>query len=171
MGAVPAMKVHTSAASLLRSQTDRFRKFNGTAIELHREMVDAGVKDHKELTSGGISRSTLRKLGHPFGRSSAGRARGVSQKIKDRTKFRGSVPLLPINRQTGGLQRSLRVTGPAGSGHAYSVAFTADYAAFVLSPTGTRPMVARGFYAEIRKRNAARLHGQLLRARDAQRRS
>lgn len=140
-------------------------------MELHREMVDAGGKDHTDLTSGVTSTATLRKLGHPFGRTAAGRARGVSAAVRARTRYRGAVPLLPINRQTGGLQQSLRVEGPTGAKHSYSVAFTADYAAFVLSPTGTKKMVARGFYAELRKRNAARLHGQLLRARDAQRRS
>jgi hypothetical protein len=165
------MRVHTSSSSLLRAQVERFRKFEGTVTELHEEMVAAGVADHKELTSGSIPTETFIALGHPLGRTGAGRMRGISDLARQALKFRGSVPLLPINRQTGDLQESLKVEGPIGSDKRYIVGFTAPYAPFVLSPTGTRLMVPRGFFQELERRNKARLHGQLLRARDMQRRS
>lgn len=176
------MGVYRSPAALLRAQADRFRKFEGTQIELHEEMVKAGVGDHLRLTSGRVSTAQLRMMGHPFGRGAAG-GRGMVKgnlanvRSKGRTwrtgqvSARGVIAPLPINKQTGGLRRSLKVSGPSGSERKYSVGFTAPYAALVLAPAGTKKMIDRGFYQEVRKSNMARLHGQLQRARDAQARS
>lgn len=182
------MGTYTSPSALLRAQKDRFRSFQGTRTELHAEVVRAGLRDHLQLTSGRLSSRTLRAMGHPFGRGTSGKtstatglARGIvrgspksfaGQGRKGQVSARGVVASLPINKQSGGLRRSLRQRGPNGPSQTYEIYFDAGvarYAPLILSPTGTKRMINRGFYVELRKRHAARQQGILMRARDAQR--
>lgn len=89
-----------------------------------------------DLTSGTISTRELRRRGHPFARRGS-------------TSIRTATPLLPINFQTGRLQRSLRTfRRPFG----WQLQFTAPEAKFVLAPGGTKLMVPRKFWTEMRRR-------------------
>lgn len=80
------------------------------------------------------------------------RSKSGQYMIKIRSKStvsgRGKISSLPINRQTGRMQGSLTVEGPVGSNQVYKVGFAAPYAKFVLSPYGTKKMIARGFYSK-----------------------
>lgn len=159
-------------ADLVRYQESRFRKMKLDRERVHRELVQQSISDHYEYTQGSISTKALAEMGHPFGRSGAG-ARGVKaakrkkfagagairgyetdkagrwkNSVKPQVNSRGAVNPLPINRQTGKLRKSLRVTGPSGPLRIYRAGFTAEYAGFVLSPKGTSKMVARGFYSQ-----------------------
>jgi len=166
------MKTFHRPADLVRHQMARFEKMKLDRNSAHREMVKGGVSDHNAYTKGTVSTEMLKEAGHPFGRKGAG-ARGIKASVRKKMAGKGSfkawqtdkkgnwsrkstpqisakgiIKPLPINRQTGDLRRSLRVSGPAGSQQVYRVGFTEKYAGFVLSPRGTKRMVARGFYSQ-----------------------
>jgi hypothetical protein len=65
-------------------------------------------------------------------------------------------PRLPINVRSGRLKRSIRVFRyKRSAGDVYRLQFTAPHSKFVLAPRGTKKMVPRGFWREMRKRAAA----------------
>lgn len=107
-------------------------------------MHESARQDAVRLTSGTLSARQLRAMGHPYAR-------------RHRNPL---IPPLPINRQTGRLQASLRVFR---RGETQAVLqFTAPHAKFVLAPMGTTRMLPRGFWIEMRRRHNARV-GQRLR--------
>lgn len=130
--------------------------------QAHKDLYTGGRKDHAQYTSGRVSTRELRDMGHPFGRKrsqdrSTG-ARGVQNGAtqKDLSKHarskgnrirKGVLMSLPINDQTGGMRRSFFQSAEQGADRTVQMGFSADYARWVLSPTGTRKMVARGFYS------------------------
>lgn len=119
-------------------------------------LIEQARADAVTLTSGSVSTEALAQMGHPFGRSAARTGRPG--------RMRGSLPRLPINLQTGELQRSLRLFRRFDSrGLTYSLQFTSPHAV-VLSPGGTSRMVARGFWAEMHKRHKGRAFRRLERA-------
>lgn len=109
------------------------------------------------LTSGSVRTSTLRKLGHPYGRRPSGRRRG-------------RLAALPINAQTGKLRAGfsrVKVLGPGGK-VSYDLTNKAPYAKYILSLGGTTKMVSRGFWRELRKIWRRRNFELLLRMRKIQ---
>ena len=157
-------------ADLVRYQEQRFAAMSDDLVQIHREMVRGMVEDHQTYTSGTLSAKDLSRLGHPYARRAGGAGsrgavrnassysgRGLkgwqttggrwAQTVKPQIGRAGAISGLPINRNTGRLQRSLFLTGPVGKKHEYRVGFTAPYAGFVLAPGGTSKMVARGFYS------------------------
>jgi hypothetical protein len=98
--------------------------------------------------------------------------RGVKSVVSGGGKIRS----LPINRQTGRMRTSLQLAGPSGPNQVVRIGFNAPYAKYVLSPTGTSKMIARGFYSNgtsvanlgvIAKAHRARNRGLILAVRDA----
>lgn len=137
-------------ANPLQHYFDTLKAMEGdhkTLEQLHRQIADGGVDDYRDRLKGTVSKATLRKLGHPFGRRAptTGRKRGV-------------LPLLPINRQSGRLASSIQLRSADGGSQAFHVGPTASAgrSMFVLEPGGTTKMVARGVYAVIEKRWKAR---------------
>jgi len=112
------------------------------ADTVHKLLTDGGQEDHFEFTDGGTSTKTLRKMGHPFGRT-AGGARGNTNKTLGRRK----VPVLPINNQTGRLRSSFYRSDIGGKDKVTRMGFRVPYARFVLRPGGTRKMIDRKFYS------------------------
>lgn len=172
----------TRVADLQRRQAERFRQVGVKILTVHKELVSGGSQDFDELTAGSVSTRQLRSMGHPFGRSggqgSDTGGRGVRKKLgvvgsKGQTTHRGGVLRpLPINRQTGKLRRGKFVRGPMGIRRAYDIGSSAPYEPFILSPTGTSKMVARGFWGpggEFRKRHRARVQSALIVIRELQR--
>jgi hypothetical protein len=153
------MATHKSAASFGIALAKRFGNMQGSLRDIHDKIANEVVDDHMDLTSGTVTTKTLRQAGHPFGRGPSGAQRGGNK------KGRRSFKRLPINRQTGQLRASKFKTGPSGPDRTYRIGFEIPYARFVLSPTGTRKMVARGFYEEIRSRHRARKQGLAIAAR------
>jgi hypothetical protein len=92
------------------------------------------------LTSGRTSTAMLRAARHPFRR-------------KKRHLIKMHYQKLPINRQTGRLQKSLRVFRRDSQGRqVIRLQFTAPHSAHVLADGGTRSMIARGFRSVLRAR-------------------
>lgn len=165
------MSVYTSPVALAHGQMQRFLAVQHSHREAHLALVAESHSDHLEFTHGGVSTKQLRQMGHPFARSGAG-ARGIvkataaignsyvgsSLKKGGGYKFRKQSQIqkakgkqvlspLPINLQKGSLRKSLFKTPPAGADHVVYIGFAARHARFVLSPKGTRKMIARGFYS------------------------
>lgn len=136
------------AGALAASQARRYRLTWQSWQIGHRRMAEMLYGDFQDMTSGRVSTRTLRKLGHPFSRSKAKRFKGG---VKARVASLG-VPRMPINRQTGRLQRSLKMTRVPGGIQSYRLEFLAPHAKYVLAQQGTRKMVARGFWTEARKK-------------------
>lgn len=104
------------------------RGLTKTVLETREEML--------HLTSGNTSTAQLRRMGHPYARN-----RFPSGQT------RVSLPLLPINRQTGDLQRSL-FTFPFTTETSFGarLGFDSRHARFVLARGGTRYMLDRLFW-------------------------
>jgi hypothetical protein len=135
-----------------------FAQVGITAKEVHKVLVDGGQEDHFEFTKGQVKEKTLRAMGHPFAREG-----NASRGNQNRKLGRRSIAALPINEQTGALRQSFRRHDVGGKDLVTRMSFDTPYAKFVLSPTGTRKMIARGFYTSggklgiIRKRHKLRL--------------
>jgi hypothetical protein len=135
-----------------------FAQVGITAKEVHKVLVDGGEQDHFEFTQGQIKERTLRAMGHPFAREG-----NASRGNQNRKHGRRSVAALPINEQTGALRRSFHRHDLNDKDLVTRMGFEVPYAKFVLSPTGTKNMIARGFYTSggklgiIRKRHRLRL--------------
>jgi hypothetical protein len=151
---------------LYKAQKERFDRIQKDMLAMHKELADAGLGDMQELTSGTVSSATLARLGHPFGRGEdsskstpKGRFRGASKAKFSKFGFKGQVPLLPINVQSGRLKAALRsrkVSRPGAIQAFENGAPGVPYEKYILSPTGTRRMVARGFWTEVTRRWKAR---------------
>lgn len=108
------------------------------------------------LTSGGISKQAIDQA-RPFARNREAsqaiigvaqvRARPNARK-KTRYTASGSFPLNPINKHSGKLQRSLRIT-PTRNG--YRLFFASPYAKYVLRTGGTKFMVDREFWKQMQR--------------------
>lgn len=139
--------------ALAASQARRFADIERFIHTEHRRLVDEMMQVAIQQTSGPISSAELRRRGHPFGR---GRGR-IDAKGRMRIGSKGAAPKLPINVQSGELRRSWQITRrPSATGQVFQLQPTSPHA-IVLSPGGTRNMVARGFWtmmrAQFKRRN------------------
>lgn len=161
--------VFTSPTALKNHQKKRFAKMQLGQQRVHKELATQGERDFVGATGGQIKSKTLAAMGHPFGRMSSGGMRNIvkgqsgkfgSAGLKGQVSKKGVVRPLPINVQSGRLRRAITLQGPAGRASTYKLYSAAPHARFVLSPTGTKKMVARGLLGGnglLRKRHKARL--------------
>jgi len=157
------MGKYTSGKALADAQKRKFGLITKAWRVQHKKTAYSLSREFLALTSGTVSSKELARRGHPFGRR-RGRITLTAvntmngRKVKYRahkTKSITPTPLLPINRQSGRLQRSLRIIPEGGVGlQSFRIQFTAPHAKFVLAKGGTKRMVARGFQTEMRKRFA-----------------
>jgi len=122
----------TTPMQLLQAQTKRFKTAQGSMQDSLRQDAEAGVQVFIESVGGNVSTSTLRRMGHPFGRGT-GPGKGNLK--------RGRLPGLPINAQTGILRANIRAYKTDKG--AYMLGSSAPYAKYVLHPAGTSKMVSR----------------------------
>ena len=176
------MSVYQRPADLARAQQRRFDAMHKTHENVHDELVGQGQNDHNAYTGGGISKKALRAMGHPFAREGSA-ARGIKDK-KKQAKFagygkrytfqatnkqgkvvtqsktqvgaKGKVNPLPINKQTGQLRSSFFRTKYGGKDRVVWMGFRSPHAKYVLSPTGTKHMIYRGFYSKSRNTTSVR---------------
>jgi len=152
------------------------RKFDACIKSLkveHWELGKTMAYEAAMLSSGGTSSAELARMGHPFGRGRGRRnimvgakafvttgKNGAKMTMKGGTRHRVnlsgsnamSAPLLPINVQTGRLLRGWRLM-PRQS-RAMQVLILQNVSPeskFVLRPGGTKNMVDRGFWKELKK--------------------
>lgn len=164
------MSVYQRPADLAKAQQKRFDAMKLNQLSAHKELIDQGAADHMLYTGGGISKKALRQMGHPFARNGASQRGIVKNKDKFRTYgnrytflsttkkgvvtdsktqvSRGRIDPLPINRQSGKLRQSFFKTKQTGANHRVQMGFRVNHAKYVLSPTGTKKMIHRGFYSK-----------------------
>jgi len=139
----------------------------------HWELGKTMAYEAAMLTSGGIRSDALARMGHPFGRGKGRKSirvgatpfvtqgkKGAKMTMKGgqrhRVNLSGNVamsaPLLPINVQTGRLLRGWRLMPrPSGATQTLILQNVSPESKFVLRPGGTRRMVDRGFWKELKK--------------------
>ena len=119
----------------------------------HRDLAYQSHADALELTAGTFSPRQTRGA---FARAGGaqGRRKGLTDRQKGNRGLGGSIPALPINVQSGRLHRAMRVAVARGRGlQSFDVGPQgAGRSNFVLLVGGTRYMVSRGYFAEIRRR-------------------
>jgi hypothetical protein len=149
----------TKPIDLYKAQVARFAKMTGDIRKGHREIVREAWQDAQELTSGAITSKQLAAMGHPFGKGASaalstpsGRRRGASVASRRKHMGGGSLTGLPINRQTGALQRSRYMRKVSGGAQRFDVGFSAAHGKYVLAVRGTQRMVARGYWREAKRR-------------------
>jgi hypothetical protein len=139
------------------------KKAKSIHLRRTRETTDRIVR---ELMSGPLKEADRRRMGFPYARRRLSRLGFQRERLKGgavlSTKLRGlgkgsgiSVPLLPINRDTGGLVASAAILRfPAvGNDQKLTLAFRASYAKYVLSEKGTKSMRARGYTTALKRIN------------------
>lgn len=148
------MATYRTPSDLAAGQRRRFANAKRSMTVANRELAKAMQGHAIRLTSGNVSTETLRKLGHPFARQGPGvndtiPMRSGGRKRRVRVTVRGVAPLLPINKQTGRLQRSLRIIPVKDE---FRLQFTAPYARYALAPT--KFIVNRNFWPSMRRLGA-----------------
>lgn len=147
------MSIYRDGKKWAKAYSDRLDRLQANAVQAHRVMALEVKADFVRATSGTISTKELRRAGHPFGRSAGGRMRGLAGSVKKgpggrprRGFVRKKYPVNPINRQTGKLQRSIKIRPyfDFRTIQAYDIYADAPYARYVMHPLGTSKMVGRG---------------------------
>ena len=145
------MGVYSKPIDLMRAQETRFRKTMMTAEQMFILNVRSAESDLEEVTSGTVSTSQLRRLGHPFARGASsaestpkGAMRGASKKRRQRVGITGVVPLLPINKQSGKLRGGTFMRRTSSRPLTFVVGSDVAYAKYIFAPAGTKRMVGRG---------------------------
>lgn len=159
------MPTFVSPLDLYRHQKAAFDTTERTSKQAYRQIGEGAFRDLRELTSGEISTAELRSMGHPFARQGASR-RGASKSYISRKSIAAKAikdlaPLLPINRQSGRLQRSIKLIHRSNRYTAedsvYFDPLIAGFSIYSIKPDGTNKVVPRGLQAEARTRSMARL--------------
>lgn len=149
------MRTHRSVTALYDAQLKRFSTMKMTMAQGHAEIAKRGLADMAELTRGSISKKTLARLGHPYGRGASpaqrtptGLMRGGNAAKNKKLTGRARIPLLPINRQSGKLRQGmyLRKTSSPGAIQSFVLGSDVPYAKYILHPAGTKKMVGRGIF-------------------------
>jgi hypothetical protein len=162
------MPTFSTPLALYRHQKTAFQYGMGTARQQWRQIPEGGYRDLKEFTSGSISSATLREAGYPYARRAdsagnrLGTARGASKSYAKRNprSTKGFAPLLPINRQTSALHNSVTLWHRSSAFTLESsVGFDkgkAGKSLYAVAPKGTRHVVPRGLWVQVRTRGMAR---------------
>lgn len=130
----------------------RLRWRTGRSLRNEHQRMEKMLRDWAvRQTSGVVSTRELRRLDHPFAR------RHGQPRLSP----------LPINRQTGRLQRSFRAFRRSQESNMVTqMQFTASYGKYVLGLRGTKYMLPRGFWHEFREfyqREKRAMHQELRR--------
>lgn len=130
-------------------------------LKIAEGLKEEAIKPALELTSGNISTEQLARMGHPFARSSrtpGGRLRrGRSAEVRQARRLAGRIARLPVNRQSGALQRSLKMIVRSGGEGVWRLTLETNHPhAVVLAPAGTTHMIPRGFVEEVTRRTNSR---------------
>lgn len=137
-------------------------------------LKEEAIKPAKQLLSGSVSTKQLADADHPFARRNrydTGRLkRGRTAQVRQARKSIGRIAKLPINRQTGALAASMKVTVRSGGG-TWKIFINSNHPhAVVLSEKGTKHMIPRGYVEELTRRMTSqrmitRLRGIIRRTR------
>lgn len=123
-------------SSWLKKQQERNEAWKRAITEYPNAFKSYVMRQAIKLTSGTLTTEMLEAMGHPY----------------SRRRRNPAVPVLPINKQTGRLQRSFRFM-PTRHKTTFHLQATAPYAHEILSVSGTSLMVPRDFQKELIRRS------------------
>lgn len=155
---------------MVAEYNNRILEFKKLFPDFHKDDVKKGETDLKELLSGNISKNTLRRAGHPFGRKIYSSKSGIRTRMRGTAKRytkkygRSNFPKLPINKQSGKAYRGVttkRINDTNTILYSKSKSFQ-----YVGRPEGTLKMIPRGLFAELRKRHIKRQKERIKKARE-----
>lgn len=167
------MATYRDPHALAASQARRFARLERSIKAEHWELAKTMAYEAAKLSTGDTSSLELARLGHPFGRGKMRKTikvgatptvvdgkKGAKLVMRGGTRHRVSlkgsvamsVPILPINRQTGKLLRGWRLMPRRSSAmQMFILQNVAPHSKFVLNPGGTKRMIDRGFWKEMHK--------------------
>lgn len=155
-----AKRRFTKGIDLIRAQQARFATMKMTREQGLRDIAEAGKKDAIDLASGGF---TKKQTAGAFARGQTppestpqGPRRRLSRRTLKGRGITGSIPLLPINVQSGRLRRSIALRVKSRSRYDL-VAGDVAYAKYILAIGGTAKMYSRGFKQEVQRRQRSRM--------------
>jgi hypothetical protein len=152
------MATTNSVKEFLNLMSKRDKAFKDGASKAFKKVVFETTDYAHQNLEGTITTKQLRAMGHPFARAAVGintpskmRKAAILKGIKKVLGKGGKVNLLPINRQTGKLQKAayLKHFKQKGMGETYEFGFNggvAPYAKYVLAKQGTDKMRQRGYW-------------------------
>ena len=142
------MPTFTDPRALARHMKQRGQIIRRAVFAETEDTANEALRIAHRLTSGVYRQEQFNRMGHPFARRFRPESRGIGR----RYGHAGTFPLLPINVQSGRLRRSFRKLRRPGRDKGevvWIITNTAPHARFILSPTGTRHMIPRPFWAEL----------------------
>lgn len=143
--------VRRSSRQWLTSQMER-----QLLLKIANGLKTEAVKPAKDLLSGSISTQQLADADHPFARRNrydSGRLkRGRTREIRQVRQSIGRIAKLPINRQSGQLAASMKVSVRSGGGTWKLFLNSNSPHAVVLNEQGTKHMIPRGYVEELTRR-------------------
>lgn len=152
------MPTYTKGIDLYKAQIAYFGKAMLTAKQAHEALAQAGEKDLRELLSGTLTRSqtmgAFARGASPSASTPTGRRREPTRRQMARRGLVGSVPLNPVNEQSGDLLRGVTLRrAQAAAMQSFDLGIDGvEYAKYVLAIGGTERMVARRVQAELKRR-------------------
>lgn len=154
-----AKRVTGSYADLARQMEAAYIRIGRDVGKAHKIAVDAAYADAHENLGGRTKTAQLRRENHPYGRG--------SRTPKGRVRARR--PDLPINVQTGRLQRGLYRRTRRRANLTINVIGVkkTPYSKYILSPDGTPRMRTRPLWRYVQSRFRARMLGLRKRVRKA----
>jgi hypothetical protein len=140
-------RVYSKPIDLFIAQKALFEGMDKDIKLRHKDIAQASRTDAMDITAGTTKTWQLREENHPY-------SRAISNARGSRGLRRG----LPINEQSGALRRAIRFRKIVAVSNIprYELYVKRIKSAWVLNPSGTRKMIGRGFWKEIKKRWFAR---------------
>jgi len=159
------MGKYSNPLDLYKAQQRYFNVMAENHFKGHENLAIQGLGDARRLTSGNLTpdqtKGAFARVGFIQGSSPAnyaGRRRTLSKPTLKSRGLTTNPPLLPINRQSGQLMKSFKIR-KVRSRYTQKIDLYQENPGggiYTLTLGGTRKMVARGFFPEIKKRWKAR---------------
>ena len=152
------MARYTNPLALYKAQVKRFEQLGVSMREGHQLLAIEGLGDSREILSGTLTpkqtRGAFARGATPALSTPTGRRRALSTRQKRNRGLTGTVPLLPINMQSGKLVSSQKLNKVAsGTRQQFDLTqVNPGGGIYTMIPGGTSKMVDRGYKQEIRRR-------------------
>ena len=155
------MGTHTKPLDFYKAVTARLDGAVFDGKKAHAWMAGEGLKDAQEQTSGSLTpkqtEGAFARGTSPSDSTPTGRRRELTPKQLKARGLTKKVPLLPINKQSGRLHGSFKLTKKRENPQTFELDQTDPGGGiYTLYPGGTRKMVGRGFWHLIKQRARAR---------------
>jgi len=147
---------YAKGLDLYKAQLAQLAATKADLKKAHRMVCEASERDLEAILSGTLTRQQTRgafaRGQSPALRTATGRRRQLTDRQRKSRGIKGSVPVNPVNVQTGKLKKGVRLNKGTKGLQSYSLAIEGvDYAPWILADGGTSKMVSRQVRAELKK--------------------